>query len=99
RPPHSTLFPYTTLFRSERSHANVLALVNERVVKPSVVHSWSLTDSLFKRSEIVATVATIPQGQLVWRSWLTPRFLTAAQDADPKDRKSTRLNSSHVKIS
>jgi phosphate transport system permease protein len=68
---------------AERSQENVYELVLERVVEPTVVDSWSLTDSIFRRAEIEATVATIPNGELEWRSWVSPRFLRAAQDSSP----------------
>src|SRR3989442_8950388 len=61
RPPRSTLFPYTTLFRS--SHG-----VTSGVMYNTMRSIWPLT-------------AAWPHG--VW----------------PADRKSTRLNSSHVRIS
>src|SRR5258708_19896534 len=66
RPPRSTLFPYTTLFRSPRRHAD----------SPT-------------RADLVGTID------------VTPRRLTPAERlARPaKDRKSTRLNSSHQIIS
>src|SRR5436309_6202516 len=66
-PPRSTLFPYTTLFRSDlprRERASALRL----------------------RSAAAATPLRAAPGQL-----------RAAPGAE--DRKSTRLNSSHVKIS
>src|SRR5256885_12633462 len=67
RPPRSTLFPYTTLFRS-RSNA---------------------------RACIGGETGGILAGRTVgwtWR-WMTP------QAAAAQDRKSTRLNSSHLVIS
>src|SRR5690606_40012369 len=54
RPPRSTLFPYTTLFRSFRPQMPSVSSIR--------THDWSAS-------------------------------------TDRKDRKSTRLNSSHVKIS
>src|SRR5690349_22292662 len=62
RPPRSTLFPYTTLFRS--------ALVSARVV-------------------LLVTTPRIAPGLLTREAWRTLE----------QDRKSTRLNSSHVEIS
>src|SRR5690606_41571204 len=62
RPPRSTLFPYTTLFRSE-----VMAPIPEPV----------------------ARAASPPSSRATLRS----------SSAALGDRKSTRLNSSHVKIS
>jgi phosphate transport system permease protein len=68
---------------AERSQQNVYELVLERVVEPKVVDSWSLTESVFKRADIEATIATIPNGELEWRSWVSPRFLASAQDSSP----------------
>src|SRR5438874_10585461 len=65
RPPRSTLFPYTTLFRSEVTDAVMPGVV-------SIPHGWGHDD---------------PEARL--RVVVTP----------PVDRKSTRLNSSHVEIS
>src|SRR5258707_9471807 len=65
RPPRSTLFPYTTLFRSGRSRASV--------VKPPQRGSFT-------------------SGRGVHRSIAPARRLK-------RDRKSTRLNSSHANIS
>src|SRR5438034_8069069 len=62
RPPRSTLFPYTTLFRS-------------------------------------ATIAVAP-GRRGWRGTLSARAaFRPGGSAVRKDRKSTRLNSSHTVIS
>src|SRR5690349_23012917 len=69
RPPRSTLFPYTTLFRS---HVPVLAAVHELVVV--------LAEGDDERAR---------RGQ-------HPEH---GADDEGKDRKSTRLNSSHVEIS
>src|SRR5207302_7467094 len=57
RPPRSTLFPYTTLFRSR--------------ICPSVLR----------------------------KRWVLPCSHSASHRLQAVDRKSTRLNSSHVKIS
>src|SRR5690554_7150342 len=64
RPPRSTLFPYTTLFRSPRRRAAA-------------------------RPPSASTPATSAQGG--HRNGLGP--------VSTRDRKSTRLNSSHVRIS
>src|SRR5256885_13253539 len=74
RPPRSTLFPYTTLFRSQR----LLDVVAHQVelVLPQPVRGVN--------------------GDLGGRQ-LKDQPATAC--VDPGDRKSTRLNSSHLVIS
>src|SRR3712207_8927459 len=71
RPPRSTLFPYTTLFRS-------------RVVVASI-------DTYLKYSEAVGQSVPVARPALEAR----PYDELVAE----KDRKSTRLNSSHANIS
>src|SRR3712207_6869742 len=74
RPPRSTLFPYTTLFRSE---------MTALVVGAAVVAYVGL------RLRIVPIVAFLITGVAIG-----PNQLGLV-----KDRKSTRLNSSHANIS
>src|SRR5439155_24273935 len=73
-PPTSTLFPYTTLFRS-------LVLVLQEIVAEPVV-------------ETLAAVGALAHG-LPERE----RLEKAVRKGANGDRKSTRLNSSHVAIS
>src|SRR3989442_11640522 len=77
RPPRSTLFPYTTLFRSLAAHLRdrLQHLVEDELTRPLRLLERVLHD-----------------------------FLRHAGDLDVhlqrgEDRKSTRLNSSHVRIS
>src|SRR5690554_7395055 len=76
RPPRSTLFPYTTLFRSY----------------------MTLGTDGFGRSDTREKLRNFFE---VDRYYVTVAALAAlAKDGDIKqDRKSTRLNSSHVRIS
>src|SRR3989442_9977692 len=77
RPPRSTLFPYTTLFRSlEEGHEVADALGGEVELRAMLGH----------RGE-----ARHRPGVL----HASPRWPSMAR----RDRKSTRLNSSHVRIS
>src|SRR5436305_9849578 len=72
-PPRSTLFPYTTLFRSLLSNGNRVAHGDS----PNG-HHWAEWEDPFPK----------------------PCYLFALVAGDLKaDRKSTRLNSSHVRIS
>src|SRR3712207_7268075 len=88
RPPRSTLFPYTTLFRSD--HYGITQCV---VAQGSPV--FAQADAL--RPESVVTVT----GEVVRREGATgnPKLPTGEVELRVGDRKSTRLNSSHANIS
>src|SRR2546430_6480852 len=79
RPPRSTLFPYTTLFRSQ-AHRDLLL-----------------------RLELVDVVPVREHGRDQMLASIHDRQLAPARhDKGPRvqrDRKSTRLNSSHSQIS
>src|SRR5690242_21348135 len=85
RPPRSTLFPYTTLFRSETIFVGKGRQYNRRFLQMCAHH-------------LVDPVACTPaagweKGQVENQVGLVrERFFTP-------DRKSTRLNSSHMSIS
>src|SRR3712207_7904319 len=83
RPPRSTLFPYTTLFRSEGFS---FCLRQDRQVRPQHDGPQKAGD-LLNRAEL--RVLVVQPGL----DLLKPRSLQA------RDRKSTRLNSSHANIS
>src|SRR5258708_26748570 len=76
RPPRSTLFPYTTLFRSNKGHTN------DGNVSTNGQGAYTNTPQVIARSQ---------------------QFVVQARDdlrcIRIRDRKSTRLNSSHQIIS
>src|SRR2546430_10152610 len=78
RPPRSTLFPYTTLFRSHGTAEQI-----ENAAEIGMEHNLGLT------CDPVAGLVQIP---------CIERNAMGAVKAI-KDRKSTRLNSSHSQIS
>src|SRR2546426_8328068 len=85
RPPRSTLFPYTTLFRSPM---------------PCPTNSRT-TENPFGSTQ-VCTAAEISPSRLPTRIFSIARSRAsrvAAKSASTSDRKSTRLNSSHLVIS
>src|SRR3712207_8282864 len=88
RPPRSTLFPYTTLFRSDRERESLhVALPSDPVEALALEHShpaWLVARWVARRG------ADEPRDLLVANNREAP--LVA-------DRKSTRLNSSHANIS
>src|SRR3712207_6984460 len=86
RPPRSTLFPYTPLFRSADGHLNGPAL--DRLLTGA---------DLWRRGAAPRLVLS-----RVRRSGLTSdedQQRVLALIGRPVDRKSTRLNSSHANIS
>src|SRR5256885_3617297 len=77
RPPRSTLFPYTTLFRSTRAGGNPMEARAKLFGHP--IHQMLIV---------------FPLGLLA-----TAFFFDIGWMATHRDRKSTRLNSSHLVIS
>ncbi len=67
-----------------RSRENVYNLVMERVVSPQILRSWSLVDSIFRSSQILAQVAEeYPQAKVQFRAWLRADFLRNSQSSTP----------------
>src|SRR5258707_11848241 len=88
RPPRSTLFPYTTLFRS------VETLVTLPLVLPPVVTGLVLLKVLGRRGPIGHWLYERLGVEIVF-TWRAVVIALAVMS----DRKSTRLNSSHANIS
>src|SRR3989475_4334659 len=86
RPPRSTLFPYTTLFRST-AHRRARAMPAVRVARASAQSAGSRMD-----------LARPPLRQGGTPS-ASHTHQTHTHGTPLKDRKSTRLNSSHSQIS
>src|SRR3712207_7550951 len=78
RPPRSTLFPYTTLFRSAQNVFHLIDILFK-------VHS---TTKASLSSSLSSSQSTLSVGS----------YLRQLVDYS-RDRKSTRLNSSHANIS
>src|SRR3712207_6912070 len=85
RPPRSTLFPYTTLFRSEADQRAHLPLVPRHDAREGGFGA-----------RIVGRVAALARLLRVELAELDQRLHVVGIGAD---RKSTRLNSSHANIS
>src|SRR3712207_7115248 len=92
RPPRSTLFPYTTLFRSfSRIDGDVDELLRLALVDFALLYSndW-----------FVLPIDARPGGVHRFRSLVvTDAFGERTLVPHYRDRKSTRLNSSHANIS
>src|SRR2546430_16221707 len=96
RPPRSTLFPYTTLFRSlfkQYQSDPGLAAAAFGNQFPQQFQADCATGSLPQVSWIwgPVTQSEHPPAPTEWGEYTTDQILT--------DRKSTRLNSSHSQIS
>src|SRR3712207_8583950 len=85
RPPRSTLFPYTTLFRSEG-----VAEVCAHVGRVRVDGEGALVEGL-RRGEVPRVVLAVAHQD--------ERVEVSLLQLERADRKSTRLNSSHANIS
>src|SRR3712207_7337300 len=89
RPPRSTLFPYTTLFRSGVRVAVREAEPRQRVGPEHVARGAELAGRPVHHAGEVPAEAADPAFLEVQRAERQPG----------QDRKSTRLNSSHANIS
>src|SRR3712207_8507376 len=91
RPPRSTLFPYTTLFRSGEDRD-----VGRRAVRgrPAVRGAGLGVDRRSGRRVAVRSLDHVDAGTGLLRPVEADRHAVEAED-----RKSTRLNSSHANIS
>src|SRR3712207_6855019 len=88
RPPRSTLFPYTTLFRSAHDPAQLVRVL----------------DGLARHVGVDAALVELVRTQHLYvHLHLAQRLLEGSEEVlgvgDVADRKSTRLNSSHANIS
>src|SRR3712207_8971989 len=86
RPPRSTLFPYTTLFRSRRDAAvGIVAVARQHVARCALRPQRRDAAAQVRRRERLALGS--------------PGGVVNGADDLLQDRKSTRLNSSHANIS
>ncbi len=69
----------------QRDRRELLDLLTTKVMRPKVLETWTLAQSLFCRQAIQTRVARLyPDARLVFRSWLTPEFLTRPQSSRPE---------------
>src|SRR2546430_7354887 len=88
RPPRSTLFPYTTLFRSGSAAGNYITYkLNERSRRLELYKT--VYPEMFKQTKMLMESASKFYNAISFWPLLN----------EHQDRKSTRLNSSHSQIS
>src|SRR3712207_8632393 len=86
RPPRSTLFPYTTLFRSQSRRRQAEAARADAELRSGL--------------RAVAARARVPRGDIGEEDAdIETEIGGEDEDKSEGDRKSTRLNSSHANIS
>src|SRR3712207_7741959 len=90
RPPRSTLFPYTTLFRSRPKRQEGISFLLIDMRSPGItVRPIRLMDGGHEVNEVFFDDVRVPLENRVHEE----------NDGWTVDRKSTRLNSSHANIS
>src|SRR5690606_40603617 len=93
--PRPALFPYTTLFRSRGRRT--LPTAQARGARKGSLPSSALPVGHFFGAEPLVALVGVPAAIFFVES--SDHALGMRRVDAPKDRKSTRLNSSHVKIS
>src|SRR4051812_49952077 len=95
QPPRSTLFPYTTLFRSKQKidfqQKEAMQLIREKA-------AWPQTETDLRdlwRKQVKSDWLRLKQSLLTCFRHRSRRSVSVCG----QDRKSTRLNSSHMSIS
>src|SRR5256885_17213325 len=96
RPPRSTLFPYTTLFRSRVQ----TRAISERLMGGLLIGGALATHQILPGLSPSTAPQCVHCGEwepvaAAWRLWWTRCWVLRKR----ADRKSTRLNSSHLVIS
>src|SRR3712207_8968115 len=104
RPPRSTLFPYTTLFRSNYVDRQTLS-----VLAPTIREEFDMSNAAYSRVVtfflLGYTISQALSGRVLDRIGARRGFMlfvgiwSIASMLHATDRKSTRLNSSHANIS
>src|SRR5690606_41179474 len=95
RPPRRALFPYTTLFRSGLDWTDRMPNLGR------AFRSRQLPDGWYDGEIVVLDAEGKPDFQALQNAFESGSRVAASKRAATRapDRKSTRLNSSHVKIS
>src|SRR2546425_6220491 len=98
RPPRSTLFPYTTLFRSFTAPERAKAFLRPELERLSDPLAWADMSRAvgLVAGAVRAGVPVLVHGDYDVDGQCAAAMLTRVlQSVGGKDRKSTRLNSSH----
>src|SRR3712207_7769046 len=100
RPPRSTLFPYTTLFRSRKLHTRAgevtlkVPKLRRQAFETAIIERYRRRETSVEEALIEMYLA----GVSVRRVEDITEALWGTRISPGTDRKSTRLNSSHANI-
>src|SRR2546430_9736082 len=92
RPPRSTLFPYTTLFRSKTAEESIKNLWSPGMLFEELGFRYFGPIDGHNIAQMVQTFEIV-------KTLRGPRVVHVITEKGKGDRKSTRLNSSHSQIS
>lgn len=69
---------------TDRSTEDILDLITEEVLQPSVVMSYRLSMGIFNREEMLADAAErYPDAELKFHLWIKPEFLNRSMSSNP----------------
>src|SRR3712207_8943462 len=99
RPPRSTLFPYTTLFRSAKFLGIFFRWPLIMLIGDEGIGYYQMSYPLYMFFIAIASGIPVAVSKLVSEKRATGDYEGTIQVLRKADRKSTRLNSSHANIS
>ncbi len=74
----------TELPLTERGKVELLGIIDAEILKPHVVATWSLFESIFfKKAILESSVSDYQGGSLQFRSWVNGSLFTSSQSSDP----------------
>src|SRR5690606_41869632 len=92
--PSNTILPYTTLFRSRKTRSEAIFTWGRQIVR------MSFPKIIYRHREFGKTGVTVSKNSQYYPAEKVQDLSAiAAKTLEERDRKSTRLNSSHVKSS
>lgn len=72
------------LLLNNMSQARLVDITIDEVLRPRVVSSWSLSDSLFNREMVLSQAeATFPEAEVTFKSWVSLDFITSSISSSP----------------
>ncbi|MCC7207602.1 MAG: phosphate ABC transporter permease PstA [Anaerolineae bacterium] len=73
-----------TILRDNLSESQIRDIITRDITKPRYPVTWTFTESVFNRAQIEATWQdNYPAGELVFRNWLTWRFVSSELSSEP----------------